>query len=153
MASIEDRAHKNNGLRQQFIGTARIALSSLEFAEGRQIDPEIVNNLKVLFRKTGCRRHDPDNYIPAFITDREMRDALRITGLKQGSFKTPSKDGSLHLLRIPEGTQTFCLHGRHRIQAAREFMRADTDKWWSVNLYLVTEEGEFVPFHEFDSIS
>jgi hypothetical protein len=38
-------------------------------------------------------------------------------------------------LLFPQGFQLECLHGRHRIQAAREFL-SPKDKWWTVDLYL-----------------
>jgi hypothetical protein len=38
-------------------------------------------------------------------------------------------------LVFPGGYQLECLHGRHRIQAGREFL-SPRDKWWAVDLYL-----------------
>ena len=38
-------------------------------------------------------------------------------------------------LRLPARHQLTCLHGRHRIQAARETL-PPTEAWWTVDLYL-----------------
>jgi hypothetical protein len=40
-------------------------------------------------------------------------------------------------LNFPPGRKLECLHGKHRIQAAKElrFLKAE-DKWWVVDLYL-----------------
>ncbi|KAL5331286.1 hypothetical protein ACEPPN_000816 [Leptodophora sp. 'Broadleaf-Isolate-01'] len=39
------------------------------------------------------------------------------------------------MLKFPTSCQLECLHGRHRIEAAREFL-LPTDRWWVVDLYL-----------------
>jgi hypothetical protein len=45
-------------------------------------------------------------------------------------------------VRDVAGYQLECLHGRHRIQAGREFL-SPRNKWWAVDLYLAGIEISF----------
>ncbi|KAL5345257.1 hypothetical protein ACLOAV_009627 [Pseudogymnoascus australis] len=47
----------------------------------------------------------------------------------------PNESSQYPELVFPRGFQLECLHGRHRIQAGREFL-SPRDKWWTVDLYL-----------------
>jgi hypothetical protein len=125
---------------KNFAGTARVAISCLEFIPGRQIVPNIVTCLVRVFEKVRCRRLDPDNFIPVFITPSDLKRALRTSNLPPNALKRPSADGSLCFLNVATNQKLTCLHGRHRIQAAIKHLEPN-DLWWTVKLFLATPEG------------
>ena len=115
----------------QFIGTARADISTLEFIKGRQIDNLIVENLITVFQQKRCRRYEPEDYIPVLVTK---------ANLKRAALQSPAEDGSLCLLRTAKNQKLSCLHRRHRIKAAENFL-PDKDQWWTVRIYLVASDG------------
>ncbi|KAK5400801.1 hypothetical protein LTR06_011261, partial [Exophiala xenobiotica] len=53
----------------------------------------------------------------------------------------PAAVGDYPQLQVPVGVRLTCLHGRHRIQAALEFLPA-RDKWWIADLYLADSSSD-----------
>lgn len=125
----------NTFARGNNVGTVRIAISSLQFPkDSREIDDCIVDNLIRVFRKTRCRRYDPENHIVAVITNTALRRALTESGLKQSALAHPAKNGSFHLLHLPPGHKLQCLYGQHRTKAGEMFLPYN-DRWWTVQLH------------------
>ena len=121
------------------IGCARVNTSSLQFVEGREIDPQIVQGLVDLFQRTKCRRYDPDNYIRVSVTKQQLKSILRLSKLTKNALKSPSQDGSLPLLNTGSIKLTS-YGGQHRIKAVETFPDPD-DHWWTVRLFLKSAKG------------
>ncbi|KAH7330033.1 hypothetical protein BKA65DRAFT_404486, partial [Rhexocercosporidium sp. MPI-PUGE-AT-0058] len=120
--------------REKYQGTARIRLEVLHFPqnEPRELDQKNVERLKGYFEKGQCHRVGR-NHIPAVIDQAQLSEALRDSKV---SAKTLLNNTDPHPeLKFPVGSQLHCLHGRHRIQAARESLKP-RDSWWTVDLYL-----------------
>ncbi len=92
-----------------------------------KIFPTIPGSSRLLrvFRAEDCQRRDPENHVPALVS-RSVLPQARRTG-----------DGSGHFEElqwfIPESPLRI-LHGRHRLEAARQFLEG-SDRWWVVDLY------------------
>ena len=114
-----------------FCGAFRIPLCKLRHEEPdinpRQLDVKNVKRLQKIFELEGCLRLEPDNYIPALISRSILPDLPKLVGGPADlAVEPPMFDPSVSLR---------CLHGRHRIEAARQHL-ALTGKWWVVNLYV-----------------
>ncbi|OBT59293.1 hypothetical protein VE04_00377 [Pseudogymnoascus sp. 24MN13] len=119
----EDKAAK-------IIGTARVRIDHLAFPNPiRGKDLTKVKKLKGEFALKGCL--DEQHRIPAVIDDNTLQTALLKTGLNiealQGVSDQPQ---SLH---FPENMKLECLHGQHRILAAKRYL--PEERWWTVDLY------------------
>lgn len=104
-------------------------------------DPEHVEHVKRIFRKEGCRPLAVGHHILAVVDQRRLDAALE--GARQrgrwttdglpSSYATIDTQDGYPELDFPGGIE--CLHGRHRVQAGREWL-PPTEKWWIVDLYL-----------------
>ncbi|KAH6675939.1 hypothetical protein B0J14DRAFT_375132 [Halenospora varia] len=120
--------------REKYRGTARISLEVLHFPRNEpwELDQENIERLKKCFEKGQCDRV-LRNHIPAVIDQSQLDATLRDSNV---SAKRLLNNQDPHpLLEFPVGFQLHCLHGRHRIQAAREAF-APRQRWWTVDLYL-----------------
>lgn len=109
----------------KYKGTARIKLEWLYFEE-KQLDIKHVQDLQSRFQKD-CRRLDTRNHVPAIIDEQHLDYALRVFGISTGVLPINAQH------EFPElsfwiGYQLECLHGRHRIQAAKQALLS-SDKW------------------------
>ena len=122
--------------RRHARGTARISLDRLQLSEqdATELDLENVERLKKIFRREGCRQHPVRNHILVLITQECLDAAL---GLSETSAAALLESGPHNYpkLQLPPGIRLTCLHGKHRIQAGREFL-SPRDKWWVADLYL-----------------
>ena len=120
----------------QYRGTARVRLETLHFEwnEPREQSRKNVERLKRIFQTESVRRLEPRNYIPAVVDETDLDDALKASKVSADNLLSNPDDGP-PTLKFPPRHRLTCLHGRHRIQAARETLPA-TDAWWTVNLYL-----------------
>jgi len=118
--------------RIKYKGTARIRLKWLHFQwnRPRELDGKNVERLKADFRKD-CRRLDELNHIPAVIDQQSLDAAEALSGVSARQLGKYPRGGNPELV-FPAGYQVECLHGRHRIQAAKELGL----EWWTVDLYL-----------------
>ena len=127
-------------------GSARVSLNVLQFLvdDSQELDENNVERLKRIFQREGCRRQFVSNHILVAIDQASLDTALSLSRLSPAVlFAQPSNDtlvGDYPELQFPDGARLTCLHGRHRIQAAREFLSAH-DKWWIADLYLT---GKFM---------
>jgi hypothetical protein len=118
-----------------FRGTARVRLQRLHFGDqcSRELDRKIVESLKDTFEIEGCLRLEPSHHIPALIDRQTLELAIKSSpGVSAAALLDNPK-------KLPPelklNCSLECLHGRHRLQAAREIL-LPKDKWWTVDLYL-----------------
>lgn len=115
----------------EFLGTARVALRWLHFTDGF-INLKHVRKLQSIFRKD-CQRIDVHNHVPAVIDQQYLARALREANISANVLlKTVVKD--LPNLDFWPGFQLECLHGKHRIKAAKDVLLL-SDAWWIVDFY------------------
>lgn len=108
--------------REKYRGTARIGLEVLHFPRGepRELDRKNIEKLKRCFEKGQCDRVTR-NHIPAVIDQSQLAEVLRDSNVSAEMLL--NNDDSPHpTLKFPAGFQLHCLHGQHRIQAAREIL-------------------------------
>ncbi len=123
IASIEHRCFK---------GLARVKLSALKFDQQghRELSANIVARLHKIFAIEGCLRLDNENFISAVITSDALRNAIAESNLESQSL-CQQDDGSIPFLGL---ASVDCLHGLHRVAAARGYLD-ENDQWWTVRLY------------------
>ena len=121
--------------RGKYKGTARVPLEVLHFpwAQPREPNQKSVDTLKRCFEKGQCDRVTR-NHVPAVIDQSDLDEVLRSSNAS--AKRLLNNEGSPHpKLTFPAGYQLCCLHGRQRIQAAREVL-PPRERWWTVDLYL-----------------
>ncbi|KAL9132054.1 MAG: hypothetical protein Q9217_000182 [Psora testacea] len=135
----ESRLEKEKIIKYK--GTARIRLKWLHFRrnEPRELDDKHVQDLKSRFQKD-CRRLDVRNHVPAIIDQQHLDSALRVSRIPEGVLPKNSQH-EFPELDFWAGYQLECLHGRHRIQAAKQAL-SPPNKWWTVDLYLADISSE-----------
>jgi hypothetical protein len=123
--------------RVKYKGTARVALHHLHFDNHgrRELNRKNVDRLIEIFRTESVLRLEPQHHIPAVIDPTLLDDVIQASGLSAESLLN-NPDQNLPALKLPQQFRLTCLHGQHRIQAAREIL-PPTDAWWVVDLYLV----------------
>lgn len=122
-------------------GTIRARLTQLRFPNPfRDIDQKNVAILKRNFETEGCLQHDRECSVPATIEATVFRRVLQKLSVDAETFKTTSASYPAHYV-LPGDTQLSCLHGKHRIVAASEFLPPG-DRWWLVDIY---DDGQSLP--------
>jgi len=123
--------------RIKYKGTVRIRLKWLHFQRNRprEVDDNNIERLKANLRKD-CRDLDERNHIAAVIDQQSLRTAEVLSGVSVRQLGKYPQGGYPELV-FPAGYQVDCLHGRHRILAAKELGL----EWWTVDLYLA---GRFI---------
>ena len=114
----------------RFLGIARIELKWLHFAL-TEVDSKQVQRLRIRFSKDCCRL-DPGNHIPAIIDQGDLKSALLVSNLPDRLPKTLRAD--YPQLTFWPDYRLECLHGRHRLEAAKLALSSQ-DRWWIVDLY------------------
>ena len=113
-----------------FCGSFEIPLDKLEHEQlpknPRQRDATNVARLLDVFHKEGCRPREPENHMLALISRSALPQARPPGGVSRGVFEEPQR-------LIPESPLRV-LRGRHRLEAARKFLKGG-DRWWVVDLY------------------
>ncbi|KIV81283.1 hypothetical protein PV11_03480 [Exophiala sideris] len=140
-ARLEDAKFETER-RRQHRGTARISLDILKFQleAHEQLNRENVERLKGIYRREGYRPQFINNRILVEIDETCFEAALTLSGVAATELLTSQREAYPEL-RLPAGTEITCLHGKHRIQAAREFL-SPRDKWWIADVYLANELPE-----------
>ena len=154
MASLySDKADRNlNALvARQLIGTARADVSCLDFFQGRQTDHQVVKHLLEVFCQIGCRRYDPDNFIPVLITKADLNIALQASGLNRTALQGQVQEGLPHILKTAKKQTLSCAHGRHRIEAAKQFLPED-DQRWTIKIFLVKSKSSALASFDLGSL-
>lgn len=110
---------------RHFRGYARVNIDNLEFHSVRDLDDQNVDRLLGIFRLCGCQRDDPANAVPVVVEDQTLSDFSPALSQTTIGARTVPLSGTVKLQ---------CLHGRHRISAARRFLAA-SDNWWTVKVF------------------
>ena len=120
--------------RLKYRGTARIGLEVLHFKwnEPREPNEKSLEKLKNCFEKGQCDRLTR-NHIPAVIDQSHLDDVLQASKVSAERLLTNTDPHPE--LKFPAGYQLRCLHGRHRVLAAREVLPPQ-ERWWTVDIYL-----------------
>lgn len=122
-------------LSPYFRGVARVQLSALNFSRAlssqrhRPLSEKIVTRLVDVLRREGCRRDDEANFVDVVVDDDALQAALAKVGLTDASLQSGSESQPILPLHDLQ-----CLHGLHRIAAAR-LVLDQNDQWWPVRLY------------------
>ena len=118
--------------RLKFRGTARIRLDDLRLSahNGKEMSRGNVDRLKAIFEEEGCRRLEVQHHVPALIDKQALDRAVANAKISPAALQ--EANGNYPELLLP--AQIDCLHGQHRIQAAKEFL-PPREKWWAVDLY------------------
>lgn len=116
-----------------FWGTARVRLDNLAFNKPGKPEPKKVSRLKHIFESQGILRLKPDNHVRAFISEEQLRDALRSSNCTQDQLCRPPDALPVELI-FPLDFELRCPYGKHRIAAAREVL-STRNRWWCVDLH------------------
>lgn len=134
-------------------GTVRVRFEFLEFdvESARELDKKNVERLVGVYETARCLRLKPEHHIPAVISQQNLNLAIKHTGTSLEKLliypqKLPPE------LKFPPGHRLICLHGQHRVEAAKQWGKlSPKEKWWAVDLYLDGTEMRPV-FHPMNSI-
>lgn len=120
------------------LGTARVSITALCFPYSRELDPKNVKRLERLFQQeNGCRPDDYSNRIPAVISETELLQLLRASNLDETCLLTKNPE-HFATIQFPLGASLECLHGRHRVEAAKQVFSTQ-NKDWVVDFYSAGE--------------
>jgi hypothetical protein len=119
----------------KYLGTAKVYINRIvpHPSISRELDPKNVERLSEVFSHDGCRRLDIRNHVTAVVSRQHLAVALQTAGVTTRSLKTSPLD-QYPLLEFSVG-QIQCLHGQHRLVAAKEQL-PPPEQWWTVDLYL-----------------
>lgn len=127
---------------QALVGSATIFIRHLQFpqdGEVRALDEKNVQRLLEIFEIAGCENVDKDkHHIPAVVPRLQLEYILHQNGrhISQLQDLKPPK------LLLDHDAALECLHGRHRLAAARRYLPPN-ESWWVVDLYVA--EGMIHP--------
>ncbi|KAL6716955.1 hypothetical protein ACLMJK_004868 [Lecanora helva] len=121
----------------RFYGTAKIHLKHLVFQSTSELpsqltlNPKNVERLTQIFRLEGCQRLDLEHHVPAIISKEDLDSSLQLSGIGVEDLRRRASPPTLYL---PEAKPLICLHGKHRVAAARNVLLPG-NKWWTVDLF------------------
>jgi len=117
--------------QSHFRGSAKVSLNNLQFDElTRRLESKNVARLVRIFQYEGCLRLEREHHVPVIIDEVQLSYMCQQSGVEPGSLLTDA----LVILNC-ENITLRCLHGQHRIAAAKEFLEPG-DKWWIVDIYV-----------------
>ena len=131
LAAIEQRIL--NDKLAKFKGAARVMIEHLEFPHPiRQIDKKTIRQLVRDFDGEGCIREEPSHRIPVIMDNSILRAALEKISLTAETFRASADHPPI--LELGGDVKVECLHGQHRVLAAKEHLPA-SQRWWVVEVY------------------
>ncbi|KAK6810740.1 hypothetical protein RU639_013617 [Aspergillus parasiticus] len=119
-------------LHNAFQGSARVNLSLIEIGPEWQLNNENVDALSRVFEKKGVYPLQRENHVEVKVSRANLERALRESGVTADELRQ-SEPASFPELKFA-GVQLDCLHGKHRVQAARRML--PPFRWWIVDIYL-----------------
>lgn len=136
-AEFDEQLRRFEEKQTCFRGSARIHLKHLRFEDFTEdqnrlfLDPKNVARLIQVFTLEGCLRLDIEHHIPAIVKERDLQKSLSVSNVVGGDL---FKRGAPPELKFAADVTLICLHGRHRLEAAKKFLLPG-DLWWTVDLY------------------
>ncbi len=121
--------------QRYFIGSAKIHLKHFDFgvhSTSLTLDTKNIDRLIQVFKLEGCLRLDLEHHIPAIISNQTLQESLARSAVDGTELH---RQQSPPTLLFPEDTYLPCLHGKHRIAAAKTLLLPG-NTWWTVDLYL-----------------
>ena len=119
---------------KSFCGSAKIWICKLQpedmYINPRQLDPKNVARLKNVYQLEGCHRFEPEHHIPVITKINVLEQALQRANISMSRIKSLDEPTFLEF----DDNLTY-LHGRHRLEAAKEFLPPD-ENWWIADFYL-----------------
>ena len=114
-------------LDRHFVGYARIGIDDIKFGSGRDRDNRNVKRLVTILERS-CERENPANAISVVAEKGPLSNVFR-----QNLHSSPSV--SLVPSQLPFlDNKVVCLHGKHRIYAARKILR-NSDRCWIAKVF------------------
>lgn len=113
-------------------GSARIKLDQLDIGSEWQLNQKKIEALRQTFRVNGIYPLQRENHVEATVSRQDLEYALNHRSLTAHDFRIKGPD-NYPVLDFSKG-HLRCLHGKHRIQAARD--DPPLTKWWIVDIYL-----------------
>jgi hypothetical protein len=118
-----------------FYGSAKVDIGVLHFdrSSPREIDDRNFQRLLCSFELTGCFQFDPQHHLPAVIQESTFRTA--VASAASSADAVLSRDPSQWpTLSFSTGFELQCLRGKHRIEAAKQYLPGST-RWWVIDFY------------------
>lgn len=116
-------------LDRHFHGYARVKLENVDFDSGRELDDRKVKRLLGIFKKQGCERKKTTNAISVLVAKGALGNVLT---------QQNSSGSGVHFIvpaLLPHlNVKVLCLQGKHRICAARKFLK-NADRWWTAKVF------------------
>jgi hypothetical protein len=112
-------------IHDHFRGYARLNLANIQLMPDEDVHEADVQELIRNFESRGCLQHDPVYAISVMV------DSDTLTAATNGQTDFTSSDGQpfRHI-----NIRATCLHGKHRILAARIALH-EHDRWWTARLF------------------
>lgn len=111
-------------IQYHFRGYARLNLASIELEDGDSLEADVKHLIKD-FESRGCLQHDPAYAISVMVDN----DSLAAVVNAQTDLSSRDETPYPHV-----DIKAICLHGKHRILAARIALQ-EHDKWWTARLF------------------
>jgi hypothetical protein len=125
-------------LINSLVGVIRVEIYSLSFYGGRQKDPTIVQYQQEIYERCrkGCDQDKEEYFIPAVVNEAELEDILRTNNLTREILQRTIyvKNNRNRPKIILPNFKLRCMHGKHRIEAAKRFLKPP-ETWWTIKLY------------------
>jgi hypothetical protein len=132
---LDEESQIEEERKQLSYGSARVDIDALAFdaSPERQANERNIERLLSAFQRAGCLRLHPQYHVPAIIAKEQLDEAVANTAASEDALlhHDPSK---WPILIFPDGFRVQCLHGRHRIEAAKRYLSVN-DRWWVVDFY------------------
>lgn len=118
----------------KYQGVAKVDVNQINFTQHEtSLDTRKAERLRKIFLKEGCHRLDVRNHIPCTISSQHLDTSLERAGVTRAALLTDNVE-KLPFLQFSHN-ELLGLHGRHRIEVARELL-PPSDRWWTVDVYL-----------------
>lgn len=102
-----------------------------QYINPRQLDKKNIERILAIFELQGCLRLEPENSIPALIAPATLAAIVQTLPEDRRNLQLAGKKPAI-LSDVPQ--DIVCLHGQHRVEAAKRFL-GPGEKWWVVDLY------------------
>lgn len=135
---METYEHSLNNRRRYYRGAAKVGINFLKFEDGtvpggRFLDQRNVHRLVQIYESEGYRPLEPENRVPALISQEQLDIAMDISNVSQADLQSRTEPPELY---FDSDNALLCLSGKHRVAAAAatESIRP-ADKWCVVEMF------------------